>query len=101
MTALAPLAGLRPAAPPTELRARVLTAAAHARAKANATARWIDRAWESRVLRVAWSVTLLASLLGHLAVTWGAERSEIARRSRAARAEIVHPSPPFALPELR
>ena len=77
MTDRAPLAGLRPAAPPTELRARVLEAAAQAHANAIVSNRWFDRVWESRPLRVAWSLTLLASLLGYLGAEKAAESTAI------------------------
>ena len=59
--------------PPDSLERRVFHAAAAAlRAEPEATI-W-DRLWNSRALRVAWSIATLALLLAHVAVSRGSER---------------------------
>lgn len=82
-----PFAGLRPVPPPGELRGRVLIAATHARAEARERAHWIDRVWESRMLRLIWSAALFGALFGHLAVERAAE-------SAARRFHFVPPPSP-------
>lgn len=51
---------------PRELRARVLAACRVA--ESEPARQWIDRAWESSSLRLAWATLVLALLIGVLAV---------------------------------
>lgn len=66
---LNPLAGLRPITPPVEMRARTLAAAHEALARGSQPRdRWT---WivENRAVRLAWAASVIALLLGHLALS--------------------------------
>ena len=86
--------GLRPPAPPPELRRKVLRTAAEALAAEPTRDIW-TRVWESRPLRLAWAASVLILLAGHLLVSahapWrGAARSHpSAETSREAGRELA------------
>jgi hypothetical protein len=63
-----PLSGMRSPVPPEELRETVLSAAREALAAEAKRTIW-DRIWESRALRLAWTGTTAALVLGHVLVT--------------------------------
>jgi len=66
------LAGCAPPPPPERLRARALAAAA--RAWASPPEPW-RRLWESRLARLAWALTVVALLAGHVLVSSRGARS--------------------------
>lgn len=80
--------GLRVAPPPPELRVRVLAAA---RSAATEPAHWIDRLWESRALRRAWSIALAFALALGLTVSTASERVVARLLERAGIAGDVPP----------
>lgn len=69
---------LAPPSAPRDLKARVLEACLSARARS--PRHWVDRAWESSQLRLAWALTILVLLFSSVA----AERSaQVASPRRA------------------
>jgi len=90
--------GFAPAAPPRALRERALAAARQSwDAAAGVTPsedRW-KRAWESRPLRLAWAIAVVALVAGHLLLS-RAPRTETAATVRAAApppvAEVERPA---------
>jgi anti-sigma-K factor RskA len=59
--------GLAPAAPPPQLRFRVLTAARAEAASVRVPDVW-TRIWENRWLRLVWVASVVALVLGHVAL---------------------------------
>lgn len=68
-----PLDGLRVPGPPVSLERQVLTAAAAALRHGTRATVW-DRLWQSRPLRVAWTVAVVGLLSAHAAMTFSPSR---------------------------
>lgn len=96
-----PFDGLRPPRPAAHLRARVLAAAA---AAAHEPPHWIDVLWESRRVRLALALGLLAALALNLPARSTAARALPAQTIEiegiATLAERLAP-PPLVLEEVR
>jgi len=83
------LRGLEASAPPPELEARTLEAAAHAMRAAPSTDLW-EALWNSRALRIAWATAMLVLLAGHAALSVGTafDGATRSRTAAAAREEL-------------
>lgn len=82
-----PLAGLRPPRAPSELAAKVLTAATRALDEPSPTI-W-NRLWSSRPLRLGWGVATLALILAHLGLSVAPFGSHGSRQARVGAGNVL------------
>jgi hypothetical protein len=85
--------GLKVPGPPEDLRERALSRARQALGSTPRQDRW-SHLWESRAARLAWGTSIVALVVGHLAVPLGdsgtvTEASKLARAESAGQEELA------------